>query len=119
MAIAYSEITLLNLTEFVTYIYYAEDNIGTGASRTPTDTSEYIGIYNGPQLIEVPDEPTLDMINSGYWSGWSKYVGKDGEDGSGGLKFTIETNQNEILKFYRDREIKTFSPPDLEIWISS
>ena len=102
MAVAYSEITLLNLTDSATYIYYAEDVNGMGASRTPTAASKYIGIYNGPQLANVPNEPTPDMTSSEYWSGWSKYVG---EDGSGVTGYSIQASQNEMVKFYKKETV--------------
>ena len=46
-AIAFSEITILDLIDTATYIYYAEDNKGSGATLTPESTSKFIGIYSG------------------------------------------------------------------------
>ena len=160
--IAYGEITILDLLDTATYIYYSEFENGQGATIAPQPNSKYIGIYSGPPYGEgQPSEPPEGTV-------WSKYVGdkgdgieetiiqygvsesatiqpvewKDsieeisvtpgkylwiktiltiggqqntsfsisrvGKDGEDGLKFTIETNQNEVLKFYRDKDIKTF-----------
>lgn len=180
--LAYGEITILDLLDTATYIYYAEYENGTGATIAPEANSKYIGIYSGPALEggqpEIPPEGTI----------WSRYVGEDGapgdkgvgikstevsyavsnsseehpddevewkssigeanpqpgdylwtrivlifdddssnasysvsrvgEDGANALKYRIETNQDEILKFYQDEEI-IFSPKQLTISIST
>ena len=48
--IARSEITIVDLIDTATYIYYAKDDQGTGATSTPTSDTKYIGIYNGNAL---------------------------------------------------------------------
>ena len=42
--IARSEITIVDLIDTATYIYYAKDDQGTGATSTPTSDTKYIGI---------------------------------------------------------------------------
>lgn len=79
--IAYSEITILDLMDTATYIYYSEDENGTGATSAPTITSKYIGIYSGPALEARPESPEANW-SSEVWSGWTKYVGEDGKDGN-------------------------------------
>jgi hypothetical protein len=57
-AIAYNEITILDLMDTATYIYYAKDKNGTGATIAPTTESVYIGIYSGPSNVDgQPAEP--------------------------------------------------------------
>ncbi|MCI6456103.1 MAG: hypothetical protein MSA56_00185 [Clostridium sp.] len=48
--IAYSEITILDLIDTATYIYYSANEDGTGASTAPDANTKYIGIYSGPAL---------------------------------------------------------------------
>jgi hypothetical protein len=56
--IARGEITIVDLIDTATYIYYAEDGQGTGATSTPTPDTKYIGIYNGNALTSGrPDNP--------------------------------------------------------------
>lgn len=78
--IAYSEITILDLIDTATYIYYAEDENGAGATSAPTTTSKYIGIYSGPALDARPESPDSSW-GVEVWSGWTKYVGEDGPSG--------------------------------------
>ena len=47
--LAYSEITILDLADIVTYIYYADDIGGTNPSISPAG-KKYIGIYNGSPI---------------------------------------------------------------------
>ena len=70
--IAYSEITILDLIDTATYIYYSENESGTGATTAPTATTNYIGIYSG-QPVEggQPSTPPTGTI-------WSNYVGEEG-----------------------------------------
>lgn len=75
--IARSEITIVDLIDTATYIYYAKDDQGTGATSTPTSDAKYIGIYNGNALASGrPDNPPQGTV-------WSKYVGEDGQKGEG------------------------------------
>ena len=75
--IARSEITIVDLIDTATYIYYAKDDWGTGATSTPTSDTKYIGIYNGNALASGrPDNPPQGTV-------WSKYVGEDGQKGEG------------------------------------
>ena len=48
--IAYGEITILDLIDTATYIYYSANEDGTGASIAPDANTKYIGIYSGPAL---------------------------------------------------------------------
>jgi hypothetical protein len=85
--VAYSEITILDLVDTATYIYYSEtdENNGTGVSITLVPASEYIGFYNGPSLeggqpsAEEFDELIMGWINAGHWSGWQKIKGEAGD----------------------------------------
>ena len=80
--IAYGEITILDLIDTATYIYYSANEDGTGASIAPDANTKYIGIYSGPALSSRPDTPKPEW-DSDVWSGWQKYVGEDGADGNG------------------------------------
>ena len=78
--ISTSQITLIDLIDNATYIYYANDENGQGAVSAPNADTKYIGIYNGPFFEGQPEKiPMEDWIEKGYWSGWSKYVGEAGE----------------------------------------
>lgn len=78
--ISTSQITLIDLIDNATYIYYANDENGKGAVSAPNADTKYIGIYNGPFFEGQPDKiPMEDWIEKGYWSGWSRYVGESGE----------------------------------------
>ena len=82
--IAYGEITILDLIDTATYIYYSANEDGSGASTAPDANTKYIGIYSGPALEDgQPLIPPKDTI-------WSKYVG---EDGAPGISITIESTQ--------------------------
>lgn len=81
--IAYSEITILDLLDDATYIYYSDDSSGGGASLSPTGKS-YIGIYNGPALSTGQPAPdTQEYTDIKRDIKWSQYVGEDGKDGNG------------------------------------
>ena len=85
--IAYGEITILDLSDTATYIYYADDEAGGGVTSTPTANSKYIGFYSGPTLGDAkPDIPTPEQIagwqNKNFWSGWISYIGPQGEPGT-------------------------------------
>ena len=106
--VAYSEITILDLIDTATYIYYAKDENGSGAITAPEADSKYIGIYSGPPVGN--GQPSYEDLKNteGFdsnWSGWTKYVGEKGEPGEPGEpgkdanSYFIETNQTEILKF--------------------
>lgn len=119
---AYNEITLVDLIDPATYIYYADNAEGDNPSVSP-DGKKYIGIYSGPSLEGgQPVNPPSGTV-------WSRYVGEDGKKGDAGAdasKFRIDINQEEVLKFYRsknqeggstsakERE-RVFSPNELEI----
>ena len=75
--IAYGEITILDLIDTATYIYYSANENGEGATIAPSTDSQYIGIYSGPPIKEgQPLEPPDETV-------WSKYVGPQGEPGEG------------------------------------
>jgi len=77
--IAQGEITIIDLIDTATYIYYADDAEGTNPSAEP-EGKKYIGIYSGPSFEGgqplIPPEETI----------WSKYVGEDGPKGDKGDK---------------------------------
>lgn len=88
--IAYGEITILDLLDDATYIYYADDDSGGGVSLSPTGKS-YIGIYSGSALSTGQPAPdTSEYTNIKGQIKWSKYVGEDGEPGKDGTS----VNQN-------------------------
>ena len=75
--IARGEITIVDLVDTATYIYYSENESGLGAATTPTATTKYIGIYNGPPAEGgQPGTPPTGTK-------WTKYVGEDGAPGEG------------------------------------
>lgn len=81
---AYGTLTIVDLLDTATYIYYSANEDGTGASTAPDANTKYIGIYSGPALEDgQPSVPPKDTI-------WSKYVG---EDGAPGTSITIESTQ--------------------------
>lgn len=106
--IAYDEITLLDIADTATYIYYSENIDGTGASLAPSSTTKYIGIYSGPSFPDgQPQVPPSETV-------WSRYVGEKGEKGEKGEDantYYIETNQEEILRFITENGI-VYSPED-------
>lgn len=77
MAKAYGSLTITDLLDTATYIYYAKDATGAGASTTPSATLKYIGIYSGESLGEQPASPPSGTK-------WYKYLGDDGKDGEDG-----------------------------------
>lgn len=93
--IAYSEITILDLIDTATYIYYSANENGTGASTAPDANTKYIGIYSGPTLEGgqplIPPEDTV----------WSKYVGEDGAPGS---SITIKSTKVKYIVTEEDKQ---------------
>lgn len=75
--VAYGSITILDLLDTATYIYYSANSDGSGATIAPQLNSKYIGIYSGESVGEQPATPPSGTI-------WSKYVGADGKDGQPG-----------------------------------
>lgn len=100
-----------------TWIAYAKDDKGTGASNSPEGMS-YIGFaYNRPTA--PPPQPDPSQYT------WSLYVGKDGEKGEPGpagkdgidsTTYYLEANQPNILKFQQDNDI-VVSPEILNLSI--
>lgn len=85
--IAYGEITILDLIDTATYIYYSANEDGTGASTAPDANTKYIGIYDGPVLEGgQPSVPPTGTI-------WSKYVGEDG-NGINSITYYYLTNNS-------------------------
>ena len=96
--IAYGEITILDLIDTATYIYYSANEDGTGASTAPDANTKYIGIYSGPALEDgQPSIPPKDTI-------WSKYVG---EDGAPGTSITIKNTQIKYIVTEEDIQPST------------
>ena len=56
-------------TNSYTHVRYAVDSSGTGMTATPSDSTTYIGIYNGTSSTA----PTSASLYT-----WSKYVGENG-----------------------------------------
>ena len=96
--IAYGEITILDLIDTATYIYYSANEDGSGASTAPDANTKYIGIYSGPALEDgQPSIPPKDTI-------WSKYVG---EDGAPGTSITIKNTQIKYIVTEEDIQPST------------
>lgn len=80
MGVAYGSLTITDLIDIATYIYYADDINGTNPSINPNN-KKYIGIYSGPPIEggqpSIPPEGTE----------WSKFQGEDGKDGAAGTGF--------------------------------
>lgn len=81
--ISSGQITLVDLTDTATYIYYADNDQGGGATSSPVETTKYMGIYSGPTLAARPEVPDASW-GSDVWTGWMRYVGEDGKDGKDG-----------------------------------
>lgn len=87
--IAYNEITILDLIDTATYIYYSENEDGSGATTAPTATTKYIGIYSGPPVESgQPDTDTEEYNSIKDKIVWSKYTGEDGAPGTPGQRGT-------------------------------
>jgi hypothetical protein len=81
---AYGTITITDLLDTATYIYYSATNTTTKTAwhSTPTSSDKYIGIYSGPPVAGgQPTNPT-DAIYQAM--DISKYVGEDGAPGAAG-----------------------------------
>lgn len=77
--LAYGELTIVDLLDEATYIYYAEDSNKTKVSTTPTPDTKYIGIYKGVALSTgQPEYNSPDYGEIENQIQWSKYVGDDG-----------------------------------------
>lgn len=75
-----TQITILDLVDYATYIYYAEDSQGTNATNTPNDNTKYIGVYCGPPVEGgQPETPVTGMEIE-----WMSYVGPKGDPGDQG-----------------------------------
>ena len=85
---AYGTLTIVDLLDTATYIYYADNAEGDNPSAT-SEGKTHIGIYGGPALSSRPDVPDPNW-GSDVWSGWQKYVG---EDGAPGTSITIKNTQ--------------------------
>lgn len=81
---AYGSITVTDLLDTATYIYYAATNSTTYSDwhTSPQTTDKYIGIYSGPPVDGgQPANPTSAIYSA---MDISKYVGEDGAPGSQG-----------------------------------
>lgn len=95
---AYGTLTIVDLLDTATYIYYSANEDGSGASIAPDANTKYIGIYSGPALEDgQPSIPPKDTI-------WSKYVGEDGAPGS---SITIENTQVKYIVTEEDEQPST------------
>ena len=95
---AYGTLTIVDLLDTATYIYYSANEDGSGASTAPDANTKYIGIYSGPALEDgQPSIPPKDTI-------WSKYVG---EDGAPGTSITIESTQVKYIVTEDDAQPST------------
>lgn len=106
-------ITILDLQDTATYIYYATNSSGGGASSTPTANSSYIGVYSGKALSKQPDPQNQEDVDA-YESikndiVWSKYTGPKGDKGDEGKQgtstrhFQTYSRGNEDLEWWRSK----------------
>ena len=99
---AYGTLTIVDLLDTATYIYYADNAEGDNPSAT-SEGKTYIGIYSGPALSSRPDTPKSEW-GSDVWSGWQKYVG---EDGAPGTSITIKNTQIKYIVTEEDIQPST------------
>lgn len=84
---AHGSITIVDLLDTATYIYYSANSNGTGATKAPAADSKYIGIYSGPPVSGgQPTTPPDGTI-------WSKYSGEDGKNGAGFHRIITKVRQ--------------------------
>lgn len=88
--ITYGEITLVDLQDNTTYIYYSPNANGSPAFLQPNETTKYIGIYTG-KVSEEGKQPSSPPPGT-YWT---KYVGEDGKKGDPGTSITITSTEIE------------------------
>lgn len=92
--VAYSEITILDLMDTATYIYYAKNESGEEASTSPGDNKTFIGIYSGKTLPNgQPNPGSSEYSNIEEEIEWSRYVGPQGDKGD---SITIDDNGTSI-----------------------
>lgn len=98
-ALAHASITIVDLLDTATYIYYANDASGSGAIAAPEakadENLKYIGIYDGPTFANgrpIPGEEdfeekwgvadfcalTEQWTENNQWSGWQRLMGERG-----------------------------------------
>lgn len=91
--ISCAQITLTDLTDTATYIYYATDANGSSPSLGPSATSKYIGIYNDESLDNQPAPGTAAYNSIKDKIKWSEYVGSDGADGALGYSLVTSVSR--------------------------
>lgn len=77
-------------TSSYTYIRYAEDDNGTGISTDPDDSRPYVAV-----LITNSSTPPSTSDFAGLWT---KYLGEDGQNGTDGVSFYIESSNGTYFK---------------------
>lgn len=88
MTTAYGSITITDLIDTATYIYYSEtsetgDVYINNWHKKATPTDKYICIYSGAPVDSTqPEHPTPEIFKTATIS---KFVGEDGTDGEDGL----------------------------------
>ena len=109
---AYGTLTIVDLLDTATYIYYADNAEGSNPSAT-SEGKTHIGIYSGPALSSRPGVPDPNW-SSDVWSGWQKYVGEDGAPGAPGTSITIKSTSVQYITTTEDVQ-----PGDSANWQSS
>lgn len=109
---AYGTLTIVDLLDTATYIYYADNAEGENPSAT-SEGKTHIGIYSGPALSSRPGVPDPNW-GSDVWSGWQKYVGEDGAPGAPGTSITIKSTSVKYITTTED-----IQPGDSANWQSS
>ena len=92
MTIGYASLTITDLLDTATYIYYSPnlDDDYSGATIAPGQDSKYIGIYSGPTLPDGQPEPGTPAFNEINNPGnehhieWMEAKGEKGDKGDPG-----------------------------------
>lgn len=107
MVTGYASLTITDLLDTATYIYYSPNLDGSGATTAPETNSKYIGIYSGPTLPDGQPQPGTDAFNeinnpkNEHHIEWMEAKGKPGEDG----KTTVL--KESITEYYQSEEERT------------
>ena len=107
MATGYASLTITDLLDTATYIYYSPNSDGSGAKTAPQPDSKYIGIYSGPTLPDGQPEPDSNAFNeinnpnNDPHIEWMEAKGRPGEDG----KTTVL--KESITEYYQSEKEQT------------
>lgn len=106
---AYGTITITDLLDTATYIYYSQTNTTTASDwhKIPTSSDKYIGIYSGPPAdTGQPNHPQSSWVSSAYWTS-SQYVGPQGPQGPEGPQGAHGINTATVFFYKRSATMPT------------